>query len=59
MKYRYLKVTSGDLVWGTNELKKTDLLSVKRGLYEAIIDLQNMTSYDAENNEWKEIDGDQ
>lgn len=59
MKFRYLKITSSDMFWGTNEIKATDLVSVKRGLYEAIIDLKNMTYFDAEANEWKQIDGDE
>lgn len=57
MKFRYLKITTGDMIWGTNDLKVTDLADRKLGHYEAILDLENMTYYDPEINEWKVIEG--
>lgn len=57
MKFRYIKVT-GDLLWGKNNISKNDLAQVAQGNIETIIDLENMTQFDAENNEWKEIKGD-
>lgn len=58
MKYRWLKVSPGGLVWGTNDLKSDDLLRRRDGLYEAIIDIAKMTVYDPVKNEWLEIQGD-
>lgn len=58
MRWRYLKITDSTLIWGTNDLKASDLVSLKRGGYEAIIDLETMASFDPEANEWKEIEGD-
>lgn len=59
MKWRYLKITTGDMIWGTNNLTRDDLIRCKNGGYEAILDLQNGTYYDADANEWKEITGDE
>lgn len=56
MKYKYLKI-SGDLVWGTNELTKDDLIRAKAGGYEVIINLEDFTQYDPEENIWKEVEG--
>lgn len=57
MKFRYLKIT-GSLIWGTNNLTRDDLVKVKNHSYDAIIDLQNMTTFDADNNSWEEVKGD-
>lgn len=58
MQWRYLKVTAGNIFWGTNKLTKADLGAVKTGTYETIIDLKNLTYFDADANEWKVIEGD-
>lgn len=58
MKYRWLKISSGDMIWGTNDLKIEDLANRKRGVYEAILDTQEGTYYDPEANDWIPIDGD-
>ena len=54
--FRYLKV-SGSVIWGENNLTKEMLAMVKNGNYDTIIDLHTMTQYDADNNEWIEIEG--
>lgn len=58
MKYRWLKIT-GNLIWGTNDLKVADLANRKSGMYDAIIDLEQGTQYDPEANDWVKIEGDQ
>lgn len=55
-KYKYLKV-NGSLLWGENTLTKEMLLMVKNHQYDTIIDLEEMTYYDADSNEWKDIQG--
>lgn len=54
--FKYLKI-GGGLIWGENTLTKEMLAMVKSGQYDTIIDLHTMTYYDADDNEWKEIDG--
>lgn len=58
MKFRYLKV-NGSLIWGENNVTKEMLVMVKNGQYDTIIDLQEMTFYDADYNAWIDIDGTQ
>ncbi len=57
MKYRYLKIM-GDVIWGTNSLTKEDLVRLKDGSYDSIIDLQEMKSFNSKFNNWEEIKGD-
>lgn len=54
--FKYLKI-NGPLIWGENTLTKEMLSMVKNGQYDTIIDLHTMTYFDADDNEWKEIDG--
>jgi len=54
--FRYLKL-SGSLIWGENELTKEMLAMVKNGGYDTIIDLHTMTQFNADDNEWVEIEG--
>ena len=54
--FKYLKI-NGSLIWGENEITKEMLAMVKNHQYDTIINLHEMTYYDANNNEWKEIDG--
>lgn len=57
MKYKFIKV-SGDMVWGINELTKERFVAaVKFG--DTIINLEDMTQFDPEANEWKPIQGDE
>lgn len=44
-----------EIVVTTDTLEKKHLLDLKQRMCEAIIDLQNGTYFDAENNVWKEI----
>lgn len=55
-KYRYYKICSS-IVWGKNVLTKDDLIQVRQGAYDTIIDVQENKQYNAENNEWEEIKG--
>lgn len=57
MKYRYLKIT-GNTIWGTNNLTKDDLVRLKNHGYDAIIDLEELKYFEAEENQWKNIEGD-
>ena len=57
MKFRYLKIT-GSVIWGTNTITRDDLVRVKNRSYDAVIDLQNMTTFNADTNSWDEIKGD-
>lgn len=56
MKYRYIKIM-GSIVWGIIELTKERFISsVKAG--DIIIDLEEMKVFDADANEWVDIEGD-
>lgn len=57
MNYLYLKI-NGEMIWGTNNLTREDLIRRRSGSYDAIINLSDMTYYDPENNTWKPIEGD-
>jgi hypothetical protein len=57
MKWRYLKIL-GSTIWGTNNLKRDDLVRLKNHGYDSILDLQEFKSFDADNNEWVDIEGD-
>lgn len=54
--FRYIKVC-GSILWGEDELTKEMLAMVKNRQYDTIIDLHTMTYFDADDNEWKAIDG--
>lgn len=55
MKYRYIFEKWSDIK-GTNELTKKHLTDVKDGSSDFLIDTENGTYFDAEANEWKEIE---
>lgn len=55
--YRWVKVRVGNSHWGTNNLTVNDLVQLKNGFYEAIIDMQEGTYYDPEQNDWIKISG--
>lgn len=57
MNYRYLKI-NGSIVWGTNSLKRDDLIRCKEGYYDVIIDMVDNTQFDPEKNAWVAIEGD-
>lgn len=57
MKYKYLFEKYGE-VRGTNELTKQHLIDVKNRHSDYLINVEDGTYYDAENNTWKEIEGD-
>jgi hypothetical protein len=56
MKYRYIKV-NGSMLWGENSLTKEMLMMVKNRQYDTIIDTLEGTYFDADNNQWLEIEG--
>lgn len=51
---KYLKIYD-DLVVGTDELTRDDLVKAKNGTYDVIINRIEETVYDADTNEWKPI----
>ena len=55
---KYLKIT-GDVLWQQNEITKEDLGRLKDGSYDAIVDTYEGKYFDVEENEWKEIEGDE
>lgn len=56
MKYRYL-IFSGFSIWGKHELTKEYFANAaQRGDY--IVDTQNGTYFDKDENAWVEIEGD-
>lgn len=56
MKYRFLKI-NGKLIWGENTVTKEMLIMVKNRQYDTIIDLEDGTYYDADENNWLQIEG--
>ena len=56
MKYKYLKV-NGRMIWGENELSRDMLIKVKNRFYDTIINVEEGTYYDADENKWLEIEG--
>lgn len=45
------------MLWGENTLTKEMLAGVANGQYDTIIDLDNGTYFDADDNEWVKIEG--
>lgn len=56
MKYKYLKI-NGSVIWGQNEITKDDLVKVKERYYDTIINTETSYYYDADENEWLDING--
>ena len=52
MKKRYLKINA-ELVWATDKITSHDLT-----MNETIIDLQNWTVFNREENRWDDLPGD-
>lgn len=58
MAFKYIRVTTGDMIWGKHELSRQYFVSaVQSG--DALINLEDMTYFSKDDNEWKPIDGDQ
>jgi hypothetical protein len=57
-KYKFLRVTTNDMIWGKQELSKEYFVSAARS-GDALINLEDMTYFSKDDNEWKPIDGDQ
>lgn len=57
MKFKYLKVTTGDMMWGKQEMSKEYFVNAVRS-GDAIINLEDMTYFNTEENGWLPIDGD-
>ena len=55
-KFKYIKV-NGSSLWGENNLTKAMLVMVANGQYDTIIDVEAMKYFDADDNEWKDIEG--
>lgn len=56
-KYKYLRVTTNDMLWGKQELSKEYFVSVVQS-GDALINLEDMTYFSKDDNEWKPIEGD-
>lgn len=56
-KFKYIKVSGGNMFWGENTLTKEMLQMVANHQYETIINTEEQTYFDADDNEWKEIEG--
>lgn len=57
-KLKYLRVTTNDMMWGKNELTKEYFVSAAQS-GDALINLEDMTYFDKEDNDWKQIKGDE
>lgn len=56
-KYKYLRVTNNDMIWGKQELNKEYFVSASMS-GDALINLEDMTYFDKDTNSWKPIEGD-
>lgn len=57
IKYKYLKVMAG-LIWGKKSLSKEEFVNaIQRG--DTIIDLEEMKVFNADENQWEDIKGDE
>lgn len=57
MKYKYITITNG-VIWGRNAITKEILGKVLNGEYDTLLDLENQKWFNAEENKWEEIKGD-
>ncbi len=57
MKYRYIYEKWGE-IRGKDAITKEDLANVKSRNYDFLIDLEEMKFFDADDNDWKTIEGD-
>lgn len=58
MKYKYLRVSGHNTFWGKNEVSKEYFLSVVK-VGDDLINLEDMTYFDKDSNEWKPIKRDE
>lgn len=56
-KFKYLRVTTNDFMYGKQEITKDYLISVV-SYEDALINLEDMTYFDAAKNQWLQIEGD-
>lgn len=54
---KYIR-TNASVIWGKNELTKEYLAGVK-SVGDILIDIENKTFFDTENNQWKPIPSDE
>ena len=47
---KYIKVSGGDLLWGKESITKEDLANS-----DTVIDLENLTYFNKEENKWEDI----
>ncbi len=52
---RYLIIRGQDDYTMTNDIDKKDLVRVKTGEYEGLVDVENRTFFDARENEWRPV----
>lgn len=55
---KYIKVTSGSILWQKENITKEDLVQVVNRVVDTIINTEDMTYYDGELNAWHPIPGD-
>lgn len=58
MNYKYLMTLGKDIFWGKQEITTEQLIMVKDGRYDTLINLEEMTRFNAEENKWEKIPGD-
>lgn len=58
MKYKYLTIIGNELFWGKNEITKETLTKVLAGQYDVLLNLEDLTWFNAPDNKWEEISGD-
>ena len=52
---KYIKITDRELFWGKDEISKDDLAQVKDRRIDAIINAQDFTFFNSEENKWEPI----
>lgn len=57
MKYKILKITGDELIWGKNNLEKQDLVDKATNRIDILLNVEEGTYFDSETNSWKEIPG--
>lgn len=57
MKKRFIKIIADKTFFAVQTLTKEDLVRVKEGYYDSILDLELGTWYNPENNTWEFVEG--
>jgi len=52
---KYIKITGKDVFWGKEEIKQRDLIDLKAGRVDVIINIEDCTFFNSEKNEWEKI----